>query len=65
MDIAGLNSCHLGILQVLDVFEKEGRPVEHFLDLNLIKQRVFELAKAGDVVLLKGSKVNQMWQILE
>ncbi|MBI2809845.1 MAG: UDP-N-acetylmuramoyl-tripeptide--D-alanyl-D-alanine ligase, partial [Candidatus Melainabacteria bacterium] len=28
---------------MVDLFQKEGKPVEHFLDLDTIKQRVFEL----------------------
>jgi UDP-N-acetylmuramoyl-tripeptide--D-alanyl-D-alanine ligase len=52
-------------LTMVKVFEQESRPVEHFLELGAIKKRVFELAEAGDVVLVKGSNVKKMWQILE
>ncbi len=50
---------------MVELFQKENRPVEHFLDLSLIKKRVFELAEEGDVVLLKGSNAKQLWRVLE
>jgi UDP-N-acetylmuramoyl-tripeptide--D-alanyl-D-alanine ligase len=50
---------------MVEVFQKGGRPVEHFLEFNAIKKRVFELAQEGDVVLLKGSNSKKLWQILE
>jgi UDP-N-acetylmuramoyl-tripeptide--D-alanyl-D-alanine ligase len=52
-------------ITMVEVFQKENRPVEHFLDLQLIKKRVFELAEEGDVVLLKGSNSKKLWQVLE
>jgi UDP-N-acetylmuramoyl-tripeptide--D-alanyl-D-alanine ligase len=48
-----------------ELFQKEGRPVEHFLEFDSLKQRVFELAEEGDVVLLKGSNSKKLWRILE
>ncbi len=50
---------------MVNLFEKEGRPVEHFLEFDSIKKRIFELAEEGDVVLLKGSNSKKLWQILE
>ncbi len=50
---------------MVDVFQREGKPVEHFLDLEGIKRRVYELNETGDVVLLKGSNSKRLWQILE
>jgi UDP-N-acetylmuramoyl-tripeptide--D-alanyl-D-alanine ligase len=52
-------------ITMVELFQQEGRPVEHFLELSAIKKRVFELAEAGDVVLVKGSNFKKMWQILE
>ncbi len=52
-------------LAMVEIFKQEGRPVEHFLELDRIKKRVFELAEEGDVVLVKGSNSKKMWQILE
>jgi len=50
---------------MVDLFQKEGRPVEYFLEFDAIKKRVFELAEEGDVVLLKGSNSKKLWKILE
>lgn len=52
-------------LPMVDVFNQAGRPVEHFLELDAIRRRVFELASSGDVVLLKGSNSKQLWRVLE
>lgn len=52
-------------MAMVDVFQKEGRPVEHFLELVEIKKRMFELAEEGDVVLLKGSNSLKLWELLE
>jgi UDP-N-acetylmuramoyl-tripeptide--D-alanyl-D-alanine ligase len=52
-------------ITMVDLFQKAGRPVEHFLEFDSIKTRVFELAEKGDVVLLKGSNSKKLWQILE
>jgi UDP-N-acetylmuramoyl-tripeptide--D-alanyl-D-alanine ligase len=52
-------------ITMVNLFEKEGRPVEHFLEFDAIKKRVFELAEEGDIVLLKGSNSKKLWQILE
>ncbi len=50
---------------MVDVFNKASRPVEYFDQLGAIKQRVFELAQEGDVVLIKGANTKKMWLILE
>lgn len=50
---------------MVELFQREGRAVEHFFELDSIKKRVFELAEEGDVVLLKGSHSKKLWQILE
>lgn len=50
---------------LLKAFQEKGKPGEHFSDLACLKKRVFEISEKGDVVLLKGSNSNQLWQILE
>jgi UDP-N-acetylmuramoyl-tripeptide--D-alanyl-D-alanine ligase len=52
-------------MTMVELFQKEGRLVEYFLEFDSIKRRVFELAEEGDVVLLKGSNSKKLWQILE
>jgi UDP-N-acetylmuramoyl-tripeptide--D-alanyl-D-alanine ligase len=52
-------------LTMVDIFKKAGKPAEYFEALEPLKHRVFELATAGDVVLLKGSNSKKMWLILE
>lgn len=50
---------------MVGVFVSACKPVEHFLDRSLLKQRLFEIARSGDVVLLKGSNSNRLWELLE
>lgn len=52
-------------LTMVELFKKERRPVEYFLDLDSLRCKLFELAERGDVVLLKGSKSKQLWKVLE
>ncbi|HVX01073.1 MAG TPA: UDP-N-acetylmuramoyl-tripeptide--D-alanyl-D-alanine ligase [Candidatus Babeliaceae bacterium] len=52
-------------LPMVDIFNKAGKPAEFFHDLNHLKSSLFELLKPGDVVLIKGSRSNKLWQILE
>jgi len=54
-----------GCLPMLDVFAVEKRPAEFFGDLGKLKGALFEIAKPGDVVLIKGSNANKLWQLLE
>jgi UDP-N-acetylmuramoyl-tripeptide--D-alanyl-D-alanine ligase len=54
-----------GCLPMLDVFNKEGKPAEFFRDLKQLKEMLFEISKPGDVILIKGSRSNKLWQILE
>lgn len=54
-----------GCLPMLDVFAGEKRPAEFFVDLGKLKKALFEIAKPGDVVLIKGSNANKLWQLLE
>ncbi len=50
---------------MLEVYEKRKIPVELFTNLDLLKERMYEIAKQGDVVLIKGSKHNGLWYLLE
>lgn len=52
-------------LTMIPIFNQAGRPAEYFDTMEGIKRRVFELAKKGDVVLLKGSNSKKMWLVLE
>jgi UDP-N-acetylmuramoyl-tripeptide--D-alanyl-D-alanine ligase len=52
-------------LAMVEVFEKAGRPVEHFLELAPMKRRLYALVQEGDVVLLKGSNSKKLWLVLE
>ncbi len=49
---------------MMDLFVSEQKNVESFSSLEALRSRVFEIAVAGDVVLLKGSNSNQLWKIL-
>lgn len=54
-----------GCLPMIEVFNKAGKPAQFFTDLKELKSALFEITKPGDVVLVKGSNSNKMWQILE
>lgn len=54
-----------GCLPMLDVFSHAQRPVEFFKEMSELKGSMFDLAKPGDVVLIKGSRFNQLWKLLE
>lgn len=54
-----------GCLVMLDVFAEKKRPAEFFGAIDQLKESLFELAKPGDVVLIKGSNVNKLWQLLD
>jgi UDP-N-acetylmuramoyl-tripeptide--D-alanyl-D-alanine ligase len=50
---------------IFDRWNENQKPVEMFLDRSLLLERLKIQVTAGDVVLLKGSKANQLWKILE
>ncbi len=50
---------------MFDIFNKVGKPADFFRDLKQLKTILFEISKPGDVVLIKGSRSNKLWQILE
>jgi UDP-N-acetylmuramoyl-tripeptide--D-alanyl-D-alanine ligase len=47
------------------VWKEANRPVEWFMDLSKISERLKEIMKPGDVILLKGSRSNELWKILD
>lgn len=53
--------CH----PILDVWRQANRPAELFTDFAKLFAYVWKKAQPGDVVLLKGSKFNKLWQILD
>jgi UDP-N-acetylmuramoyl-tripeptide--D-alanyl-D-alanine ligase len=50
-------------MPMVELFNKAGRPVEFFRDLEELQKAIFELSKPGDVVLVKGSNSNKLWEI--
>lgn len=50
---------------IVALFASESKPAELFSDRALLKQRLFEIVRPGDVVLLKGSHSNRLWELLE
>jgi UDP-N-acetylmuramoyl-tripeptide--D-alanyl-D-alanine ligase len=52
-------------LPIVDMFAAAGKPAEFFCDMGALKKTLFELAKPGDVVLIKGSNGNKLWLLLE
>lgn len=53
-----------GCVPMLTTFSQAGKPAEFFNDLQKLKTTLFDICKPGDVVLIKGSNANQLWQIL-
>ncbi|MBS0648188.1 MAG: UDP-N-acetylmuramoyl-tripeptide--D-alanyl-D-alanine ligase [Verrucomicrobia bacterium] len=54
-----------GCLPMLEIFNQKGKPAEFFRDLKRMKEMLFEISKPGDVILIKGSRSNKLWQLLE
>jgi UDP-N-acetylmuramoyl-tripeptide--D-alanyl-D-alanine ligase len=52
-------------LPLRERFYKEGRPAQFFTDFSLLRQHLLESAKPGDLVLLKGSRSNELWRLLD
>ncbi|MGE0669441.1 MAG: UDP-N-acetylmuramoyl-tripeptide--D-alanyl-D-alanine ligase [Parachlamydiales bacterium] len=50
---------------MIDYFNERNKSVEWMNSLSDVRARVFNLAKPGDVVLLKGSNSHQLWKVLE
>lgn len=49
---------------IVDLFSAQNRPAELLPSLADMQKRLFEVATAGDVVLLKGSNSHQLWKLL-
>jgi UDP-N-acetylmuramoyl-tripeptide--D-alanyl-D-alanine ligase len=69
-DLASTKADHFlcfgkGCLPMMEIFDKKGMPAEFFRDLKQLKSILFEISKPGDVILIKGSRINKLWQILE
>lgn len=54
-----------GCLPMIETFTAGGKPADLYRDLKALKNALFEIAKIGDVVLIKGSNGHKLWQILE
>lgn len=54
-----------GCWPMVEIFNQAGKPVDLFRDMKALKQTLFEISKTGDVVLIKGSNGNKLWQLLE
>ncbi|HKZ00520.1 MAG TPA: UDP-N-acetylmuramoyl-tripeptide--D-alanyl-D-alanine ligase [Rhabdochlamydiaceae bacterium] len=54
-----------GCSPMMEIFSEANRPAEFFHALNDLKERLFQIAKPGDVVLLKGSNGNKLWRIID
>jgi len=50
---------------MMEIFSEAKRPAEFFHTLNDLKKRLFQIAKPGDVVLLKGSNGNKLWRVID
>lgn len=50
---------------MIEVFQKARKKAELISSLELLKTKMKECIQKGDVVLIKGSKVHQMWKLLE
>jgi UDP-N-acetylmuramoyl-tripeptide--D-alanyl-D-alanine ligase len=50
---------------MVDLFVRHQKKAEMHPDIASLKKRVFEIAEGGDVVLLKGSRSNRLWLVLE
>lgn len=52
-------------LPIVDIWKKEGRPVELFLNRCDLADCLSKELKAEDVVLLKGSRSKELWKLLD
>lgn len=54
-----------GCQPIVDLWKNQGKPVEFHLQRQEVVAALKQEAKPGDVVLLKGSRGNQLWKVLE
>jgi UDP-N-acetylmuramoyl-tripeptide--D-alanyl-D-alanine ligase len=54
-----------GCAPMEEVFLRAGRPVNRFADRALLRESLRSLVRPGDVVLIKGSRSNGLWSLLE
>jgi len=54
-----------GSLHMKGAFAESGKKVLHFPSIEILKQEVSQHIQPGDVVLLKGSNLAQLWTVLE
>ncbi len=49
---------------MVELFQHAGKPVDHFLEIEELRNHLVTVIKEGDVVLLKGSNSNGLWRLL-
>ena len=54
-----------GCYPIQEYWAKSQAPVELFLNRQALLESLREHLKAGDVVLLKGSRANLLWKVIE
>jgi UDP-N-acetylmuramoyl-tripeptide--D-alanyl-D-alanine ligase len=54
-----------GCAPIVEVWKKQGRPVDYFDERSLLVDVLKREMASGDVVLLKGSNSKQLWKILD
>ncbi|MBI5273626.1 MAG: UDP-N-acetylmuramoyl-tripeptide--D-alanyl-D-alanine ligase [Chlamydiales bacterium] len=52
-------------LPIVEMFKKNNKPAYYFEDKQDILAKLKAIAQPGDVVLVKGSKSHQLWEIIE
>jgi UDP-N-acetylmuramoyl-tripeptide--D-alanyl-D-alanine ligase len=50
---------------MVDFFVQNDKKAELYPNLASVKEKVFAVAEEGDVILLKGSRSNELWRILD
>lgn len=53
-----------GCIPMIDVFKKNQRKAHLYASFEELYQAVYDIAKPGDVVLIKGANSHQLWRIL-
>lgn len=50
---------------IVDIFRKHGKKVTFFEDYGVMKKSLKESVRKGDVVLVKGSKLHKLWEVID